>query len=122
MPPAKRKPDDTEPDETTDEVTPDADESQDAPEPEPASTAEPLTLSDHLARASAPRAGLSGWTRICDALEVGFVHALAGAKDEARELLADADTEFAKFAPNLKHLEAQFSLLYARVLAALGEK
>lgn len=112
MPPAKRTAADDKPDTT-----------QDEPAAAPQTDAlVPLTLDEHLAVAGAPLQGLSGWARICDALEVAFVHALKGGEAEARELLDDAGIEFAKFAPNLKHLEAQYSLLYARVLAVLEGK
>lgn len=112
MPPAKRKPTDTE--HEHDETQADAPE----PKPEPA-TVKSLGLADHLERASAPREHLTGWARIEDALEVAFVHALAGSEKQARELLADADAEWAKFPGSFDHLTARFSLLYGRVLAAL---
>lgn len=78
-------------------------------------------LAEHLERASAATP-LSGWAKIAHALELAFVHGLAGAEDDARELIDDAKAEFAKYEPNLSHLEAEFSLAVARILAALQGK
>ena len=78
-------------------------------------------LAEHLERARAATPG-SGWASIVHSLELAFVHALAGAEDEARRLIADAETEFETFKAGLSHLGVEFSLAVARVLAVIEGK
>jgi len=79
-------------------------------------------VAQHLETAEAAAAGQTGITKIVHTLDVAFVHALAGAGDKAKELIADAEAEIAKYAPNFKHLEADISVLLAKVHAVLAGK
>ncbi len=90
-----------------------------------AKTAEKKPAAPHteaLAAAIDHGAHLTGIEKVFHELEVGFVHALAGAKDEAHHAIETAETEIVKFHPNLSHLGREVELAKARILAALHRK
>lgn len=79
-------------------------------------------VEEHLAAAETAAESTTGVAKVLHHLDVAFVHALAGAKEDAHKSIDAADEEISRFAPNLSHLQHDFALLKARVHAALSRK
>lgn len=89
----------------------------------PAKKPNPYSAHVEAAEHAAIEMGLSGEAKIRHCFDVAFVHALAGARQAAEDAVSAAEGEIKSYRLDLyPHQNHEFSLLRARVHAALGSR